>query len=32
MNKEVKLKELEEVTEVLIFGEKFNIYGDIDKP
>ena len=28
----VDVKDLEEVTEVVIFGEKFNIYGNIEAP
>lgn len=32
MNNEVDVRDLEEVTEVVIFGEKFNIYGNIEAP
>ena len=32
MSNEVDVKDLEEVTEVVIFGEKFNIYGNIEAP
>ena len=30
MSNEVDVRDLEEVTEVTIFGEKFNIYGNVD--
>ena len=32
MSNEVDVRNLEEVTEVVIFGEKFNIYGNIESP
>lgn len=32
MSNEVDVRDLEQVTEVVIFGENFNIYGDINNP